>query len=526
MRGGSVLQADNITSTANTAPFFTQGIYSANLRPYPGAPLTIKGNNNVFPPFSITEAVVIKDVSSIGIGISGTQGVITSPDGVNLLWNGSTINQALSISGDIISLTGDGSVNIATATTVAENTQKLTAITYDGGLLNTFVDGILSVSNNEDIAGSLTVGSILTPTSATINGVLSATTFSDISGSTGSSGQFISAGTGGQMKWADVPTVSYFRPTNMWYVAKNGSDISGDGSYSKPFLTIQKGVDTIEDQPSTAGTIGVLNINPGHYTEDIIFTRGYICLIGVNGNTQDGTEITEINGHISVALTQGADDKFNKVVLLSNILFSEVPDTATALISDTSTKQHTLTLQNCYVFGNGTLLHQNSSADCVSRLTQVKFNQDGGGGVVGATLRFSIGTVYMERCDVDTNQNTNSMLVENTAIISRCGLCSFENTFASVAGAIVRITNASLHSFGNCSFLCVVGTVFAIQTTVAGAIGTSGINLVQCSFVVSGSGVPVKAVSNAGYVYTLGNGAFVGTASGYSGSLVVPYTAM
>jgi hypothetical protein len=159
-------------------------------------------------------------------------------------------------------------------------------------------------------------------------------------------------------------------------------------------------------------------------------------------------------------------------------------------------------------------------------LTQVEANQDAGGGFIGPTLRFSAGQVYLERVDVDTNQNTNSMLIENTAVMSRCVLCSFENTFASVAGAVVRITNALLHNFGNNTFLCLVGSVFGIQTTVAGGAGT-GVNLVGNTFTVSGSGSVPRAVSNAGFVYTLSNGAFPGTASGYTLPVsVVPYTAM
>jgi hypothetical protein len=346
----------------------------------------------------------------------------------------------------------------------------------------------------------------------------------DNTGSAGLSGQVLTAGLGGNVVW--TTNTGTFRPTNMWYVAKNGNDTTGDGSYGKPFLTIQKGIDTIEDQPSTAALIGVLNVAPGHYTENLTFTRGYIVVQGQNGNTQEAAEITEVNGAVSVALTQGGNDKFNKVVILANIQFTETPDVPTALIYDTSTTAHTLFIQNCYLFGNGSLVYQNSTADCITRLTQVEANQDGAGGFIGPTLRFSAGQVYLERVDVDTNQNTNSMLIENTALMSRCVLCSFENSFASVSGAIVRITNALLHNFGSNTFLCAVGSVYALAATVAGPVGTSGMNLVQNTFVVSGAGAPIRAVFNAGYVYTLGNGAFPGTASGYSGVLVAPYTAM
>jgi hypothetical protein len=68
-----------------------------------------------------------------------------------------------------------------------------------------------------------------------------------------------------------------------------------------------------------------------------------------------------------------------------------------------------------------------------------------------------------------------------------------------------------------------VGTVYGIRSTLVGVLGT-GINLVQCSFAVTG--VATKAVDNAGYVYYYGNGAFPGLASGYTGVFIAPYTAM
>ena len=325
-----------------------------------------------------------------------------------------------------------------------------------------------------------------------------------------------------------------FRPTNQWYVAKNGNDATGDGSYSNPYLTIQTAINEVEAQ-STANLIGVVNISPGHYTEDLTFTNGYIALIGTNGNTQDSNELTEVIGNILINITAGADDKFNKQVMLCNLQMTQSPDVADPLVYDTSTKQHTLFLQNSYLFGKGALLHQNSSVDCVTRMTQVEVNQDSAAGIVGPTLRFSSGTVYMERCDVDTNQDTNSMLVDNTAVIARCVLCSFESNSATAsAKAVVSIQNNLLHTFGNCSFISVPANWYAIETVgfvapvFPAGFATSGLNLVSNSILLSATGgAGGVAVKNTGYVYKQNNGSFFGGATGYtSPALVYAYAAM
>lgn len=335
-------------------------------------------------------------------------------------------------------------------------------------------------------------------------------------------------------KFVTHSTPPNFRPTNQWYVAKNGNDLTGDGSYSNPYLTIQTAINEVEAQ-STANLIGVVNISPGHYTEDLTFTNGYIALIGTNGNTQDSNELTEVIGNILINITAGADDKFNKQVMLCNLQCTQSPDVADPLVYDTSTKQHTLFLQNSYLFGRGALLHQNSSVDCVTRMTQVEVNQDSSAGIVGPTLRFSSGSVLMERCDVDTNQDVETMVVDGTAVISRCALCSFESSSATAsAKAVVSIQNNLLHTFGNCSFLSVPANWYALESTGFVApvfpadFGTTGLNLVNNSILLSATGgAGGVAVKNTGYVYKQNNGSFFGSASGYTSPLLVyAYTAM
>jgi hypothetical protein len=314
----------------------------------------------------------------------------------------------------------------------------------------------------------------------------------------------------------------------MWYVAKNGNDTTGDGSYSNPYSTIQKAIDIVEAQ-SSQNNHGVVNVSPGQYVENLTFANGFIAIIGVNGNAQDTQQLTVLIGSVLVNIVTGDDNKFQRQVILANMLITK-PTDATACVYDTSSKQHTLFLQNCYLFGKKQLLYQNSSADCVTRMTQLQINQD----VVvvsdtSPTLRFSNGAVWMERCDVDTKDDGPCMLVDGTAIIARCVLCAFEYSFASAGKSLLRIENALLHAIGNCTFVGNVGTMYAIETTSLGGAGT-GLNLVQNVFLVSGAGSPARAIQNAGFVYYHSNGSPPGTATGYRndgiGSNIFPYTSM
>lgn len=67
--------------------------------------------------------------------------------------------QVLSQAGNTISLSaGGGTVNVASATSVALSTQKLTAVTFDTGLLETNVDGVLNVGLGSAIGSTRVEG--------------------------------------------------------------------------------------------------------------------------------------------------------------------------------------------------------------------------------------------------------------------------------------------------------------------------------------------------------------------------------
>ena len=109
--------------------------------------------------------------------------------------------QTLSQTGNTVSLSpSGGSVDIAATTLVADTAQKTTAITYDTGFLATTVNGELLIH------GRTEVGEPLNPANLSVTGTLElGGAISDNSTATGSAGQFLSAGAGGEVIWATIP---------------------------------------------------------------------------------------------------------------------------------------------------------------------------------------------------------------------------------------------------------------------------------------------------------------------------------
>ncbi|MDR1701876.1 MAG: hypothetical protein LBR56_03785 [Sporomusaceae bacterium] len=64
-----------------------------------------------------------------------------------------------------------------------------------------------------------------------------------------------------------------------WYVAKTGSDETGDGSQEKPFLTIQKGVDELGKLPLLMTRYN-LHVGDGTYLENVEISQRTFNLIG------------------------------------------------------------------------------------------------------------------------------------------------------------------------------------------------------------------------------------------------------
>ena len=286
-----------------------------------------------------------------------------------------------------------------------------------------------------------------------------------------------------------------FRPANMFYVAKNGSDLSGDGSYLNPWLSIQNAITQVEALAPTVLNQAVINVAPGHYTGNLTFTTGYMSVVSPF-NTNDTNEVCEVIGDVLVNVTVGADDLQNKQVIFQGLQIS-------GTITDTSTKQHTLLIQDCYLFPQVQALRQISTADCRTRFYNCEVN-DSITPVVGAPstipmIQISRGDAYFERLDCTSANNNSVLLVDASGAVfaTNCNFVS-QSTIqvpllpGQVGIRVVWITSNRASTFAYCTFQFAASTALNNKTNAAGfwllryepptSSALNGISIGYCSF--------------------------------------------
>ena len=283
----------------------------------------------------------------------------------------------------------------------------------------------------------------------------------------------------------------------MYYVATNGSDLLGDGSILNPWLTIQHAINIIEAIPPSSSNQPAVNIAPGTYSGSLTFTKGYISLISPY-NAKDYTQVVKIVGNITITITD-TDDLFNKQVIIQGIQII-------GSVIDNSTKQHSLTLQDCYIYAEDRALYQNSSADCRTRVYNCVLNSVTSSGSTNPQVEISAGDAYFDRADLSYNGNGNVLRVNGTAAIyaSICEFASGTSLAASPGVSVVSIQTTRACTFGYCLFRF-LNT--ATKTNANGfwllrydpvTLPGEGINVAYCSFAANGMSTSEYVAGSSG----------------------------
>jgi hypothetical protein len=288
-----------------------------------------------------------------------------------------------------------------------------------------------------------------------------------------------------------------FRPSNMFYVAENGSDATGDGSYLNPWLTIQNAITNVEAVPPTAATQAVINVAPGHYTENLTFSNGYIHVISPF-NSNDVNEVCEVIGNVTINIVSGTNDKFNKQVVFQGIQI-------TGTINDTSTREHTVLIQDCYLFPANRALYQNSTVDCRTRILNTEINDSLNTGSTLAMLHISRGDCYMESVNL-TYSNPGSVVLADVSGAVFATLCNFVTSSTSTAAPGIKIayvTSSRTSTFGYCTFQFASGSTrtnangfWCVRYEPPASSATNALSLGYCSFAALGMSGQSVAGSN------------------------------
>lgn len=159
----------------------------------------------------------------------------------------------------------------------------------------------------------------------------------------GDAGKVLTATSGGTYQLSTPSTVTLTREL---FVAGNGNDSTGDGSLSKPYLTI--GAALTAAGPAD-GTYVRINVAPGNYSGDLTITRQRTAIVGASASPDQ--KATQIAGTVTVNCGT-ASSKFVDTVELFG-LYIEATDGDPAL-KLTGTSLYGVSVEACYLTANNT----------------------------------------------------------------------------------------------------------------------------------------------------------------------------
>ncbi|MFA5490136.1 MAG: hypothetical protein WC284_13115 [Candidimonas sp.] len=171
----------------------------------------------------------------------------------------------------------------------------------------------------------------------------------------------VSVGINGQILRSDGTDVIFgdIFSDNIIYVAKNGNDVDGNGSQTRPFLTISAAM-------SSASSDTTIIIAPGIYVENVTFSNNNITLFGLS--EQYSGSLTSINGTVDFTgtgnnaienikiIAQGSNSSFidngsDGDHLFVNVVFDDSSTTSVDNIV-INNGQRNYIFRNCHVSGD------------------------------------------------------------------------------------------------------------------------------------------------------------------------------
>jgi len=247
------------------------------------------------------------------------------------------------------------------------------------------------------------------------------------------------------------------KPDYDYWVSPNGSDIdavNNGGSLENPFLTIGACLNYCQNLTASDNVYRYIHVLAGNYTENLLITKK----IFIQGEAQSGLSASVgccITGIITVSVNANGGDMFNNQVTLSGLLID-------GLVKNTSTVNHMLCLENCYIyspnnsFGQG-LTHNPSSTDSRLKLWNCQIISGGSSGTSPLVEIGSKGQVNMQYCYLSAKGVQNVLMFSGTANCDNVTNVKMENSNSAglTAKAICEITanSSATYTFSNCAFI-------------------------------------------------------------------------
>jgi len=231
---------------------------------------------------------------------------------------------------------------------------------------------------------------------------------------------------------SNTPTLS-----NIFVVAKNGNNTTGDGSFSKPFATIQKAHDVAEATIASSQGVTIL-IMPGTYTDALAITRPRTAFVGFSGFEWS----TIIQTAVTITPSRRVAHPGNSPFSFENI-FLNVPSGQDAITFTGSTFSGALNLDRVRIYttnGKGIVMN-NTATD------------------FDATVGAANNRMKWVDVDIQTNNgNKNAVEVQNAYGSINGGYFFSGSAQAAVMGLGANVTCT------NCTFEATGATVASVAT--------------------------------------------------------------
>lgn len=217
---------------------------------------------------------------------------------------------------------------------------------------------------------------------------------------------------------------------NVYHVSKNGNDSTGNGSLSKPFLTIKEALDTINALVPSSTNNFMVKVGPGTYNEDPMTSLGYTNITGAGARTvvvannplEDLLSIGPASA-INFMAFQGVTDSNKACVRMSSTISSGSSTNelfffpcSNGIIIESTTATFTVTMINTFALAvSGSVITINDNCQLTLQSASIQ-------GIIGSTNAVSIngnaiGFIYNLRaitCNFALNhQGTDKLKVFN-----------------------------------------------------------------------------------------------------------------
>jgi hypothetical protein len=268
--------------------------------------------------------------------------------------------------------------------------------------------------------------------------------------------------------------------TQVINVSKGGNDTTGDGSITRPFLTIGAALSYINTnfpQGSNSGEQIMIMLAPGNYVEDITITRFLTNIWGYEGKSK----ATRISGTVTINGAVDHSGVFQNSVTLNNLFIAGGSNNSAVVLSGTIAT--TLEVNNCslYTAGTGSPLLVNNTAASGNKLrvpyceivaagnapavditnvnNGVISNINSNSASTGDAWKFTNTTCTLGVIQLTTATSTNVLTLAGTSTIN-VGYSAFNSTKANGNG--VSVSSTSTFVATGCAFNVSLGSGYTV----------------------------------------------------------------